>query len=59
VALLQNSERRSDRAASRKLDTLSAAVAELLDAQINDGDPDAQARRVRELRETIRVEEEI
>jgi hypothetical protein len=59
VALLQNSERRSDRAASRKLDTLSAAVAELLDAQISDGDPDVQARRVRELRETIRVEEEI
>jgi hypothetical protein len=59
VALLQNSERRSDRAASRKLDTLSAAVAELLDAQLSEGDPDAQARRVRELRETIRVEEEI
>jgi low affinity Fe/Cu permease len=59
VALLQNSERRTDRAASRKLDSLAAAVAELLDAQLGAGDREAQARRVRELRETIRLEEEI
>jgi low affinity Fe/Cu permease len=59
VALLQNSERRTDMAASRKLDTLAAAVAELLDAQLGEGDREAQARRVRELRETIRLDEEI
>ncbi|HEX2103641.1 MAG TPA: low affinity iron permease family protein [Solirubrobacteraceae bacterium] len=59
VALLQNSERRTDRAASRKLDSLAAAVAELLEAQLGHGDRDTQARRVRELREAIRLEEEI
>jgi low affinity Fe/Cu permease len=59
VALLQNSERRSDRAASRKLDSLAAAVADLLDAQLGGGDREALARRVDELRGTIRLEEEI
>jgi hypothetical protein len=59
VALLQNSERRTDRAASRKLDALAAAVAELLDAQVSGGDPQAQVRRARELREAIRLEEDI
>src|SRR5215218_9275476 len=50
VALLQNSERRGDRAASQKLDSLAAAVADLLDAQLGGGDREALARRVRELR---------
>lgn len=59
VALLQNSERRSDRAASRKLDGLAAAVADLLDAQIEGADRETLARRVRELRGTIRVEEDL
>ena len=59
VALLQNSERRTDRAASQKLDRLAAAVADLLDAQLGRGDHDAQARRVQELREAIRLEDEI
>src|SRR5919108_4463220 len=59
VALLQNSERRTDRAASQKLDRLAAAVADLLEAELGRADRDAQARRVRELREAIRLEEEI
>ena len=59
VALLQNSERRTDQAASQKLDRLAAAVADLLEAELGRADRDAQARRVRELREAIRLEEEI
>jgi low affinity Fe/Cu permease len=59
VALLQNSERRSDRAAREKLDVLSAAVADLLDLQLQTGDRDAIARRAAELREAIGIEERI
>jgi low affinity Fe/Cu permease len=59
VALLQNSERRGDLAASQKLDSLAAALADLLDAQLDGGDREALARRVRELRGAIRIEEEM
>jgi low affinity Fe/Cu permease len=59
VALLQNSERRGDRAAREKLDVLSAAVADLLDLQLDRGDREAIARRAAELREAIAVEERI
>jgi low affinity Fe/Cu permease len=59
VALLQNSERRSDRAAREKLDVLSAAVADLLDLQLERGDREAIARRAAELREAIGIEERI
>src|SRR5919198_845183 len=45
VALLQNSERRGDRAAREKLDVLSAAIADLLDLQLQTGDREAIARR--------------
>jgi low affinity Fe/Cu permease len=59
VALLQNSERRGDRAAREKLDVLAAAVADLLDLQLGRGDRDAIARRTAELRDAIGVEERI
>jgi low affinity Fe/Cu permease len=59
VALLQNSERRSDRAAREKLDVLSAAVADLLDLQLERGDREAIARRAAALREAIGIEERI
>jgi low affinity Fe/Cu permease len=59
VALLQNSERRGDRAAREKLDVLSAAIADLLDLQLQTGDREAIARRAAELREAIGVEERI
>ena len=59
VALLQNSERRGDRAAREKLDVLSAAVADLLDLQLDQGDREAIVRRAAELREAIGVEERI
>jgi low affinity Fe/Cu permease len=59
VALLQNSERRGDRAAREKLDVLSAAVADLLDLQLERGDREAIARRAAELREAIGIEERI
>jgi low affinity Fe/Cu permease len=59
VALLQNSERRTDRATTQKLDSLAAAMADLLDAQVGGGDREAIARHIRELRGAIRVEEEI
>jgi low affinity Fe/Cu permease len=58
VALLQNSERRTDMAASRKLDALAAAVAGL-DAQVSGGDRQARVRRARELRDATRLEEDI
>jgi low affinity Fe/Cu permease len=59
VALLQNSERRSDRAASHKLDSLAAALADLLAAQLDGGDRETIERRIAELRGTIQIEEEI
>jgi low affinity Fe/Cu permease len=59
VALLQNSERRGDRAAREKLDVLSAAIADLLDLHLQTGDRDAIARRAAELREAIGIEERI
>ena len=55
VALLQNSERRSDRAASRKLDGITAALADLLAAPLDGIDRETLARRISELRATINV----
>ena len=59
VALLQNSERRTDRATSQKLDVLAAGLADLIDLQMGDADREAIVRRARQLREAIRVEEEL
>ena len=59
VALLQNSERRTERATSQKLDSLAAALADLLDAQLDAEDRETLTRRARELRKAIRLEEEI
>jgi low affinity Fe/Cu permease len=59
IALLQNSERRSDRAASENLDILAAGVADVLALQTGGADPDAVARRIDDLRGAIRLEEQI
>jgi low affinity Fe/Cu permease len=49
VVLLQNSERRKDEAANRKLDELSAAVASLLEQRAEeDGSAADQSERLRE-----------
>ena len=55
IALLQNSERRDDHAANRKLDVIAAALADLLE---RDGD-EALARRIAQLRAAVRLEDEI
>jgi low affinity Fe/Cu permease len=59
VALLQNSERRSDRAMSQKLDVVAAGLADLLALELEARDHEALRRRVSQLREAIRLEEEI
>src|SRR5438045_2288774 len=59
VALLQNSERRTDRATSQKLDVLAAGLADLIDLELGDADHEAIVRRATQLREAIRVEEEL
>jgi low affinity Fe/Cu permease len=59
VALLQNSERRTDRATAEKLDALAAATADLLDLALGTGDREAIARRAAQLREAVGLEERI
>jgi low affinity Fe/Cu permease len=59
VALLQNSERRTDRATAEKLDALAAATADLMDLALERGDREAIANRAAELREAIGLEERI
>ena len=59
VALLQNSEPRTDRATSQKLDVLAAGLADLIDLELGDADHEAIVRRATQLREAIRVEEEL
>jgi low affinity Fe/Cu permease len=59
VALLQNSERRTDRATAEKLDVLAAAIADLLDLAMERGDHEAIAKRTAQLREAIGLEERI
>src|ERR687887_255543 len=59
VALLQNSERRTDRATAEKLDALAAAIADLMDLALERGDREAIARRAAQLREAIGLEERI
>ena len=58
IALLQNSERRNDRALHRKLDTLASALAVQMSQPLA---PDAEAlrRAIAELDATIKLEEEI
>jgi low affinity Fe/Cu permease len=59
IALLQNSERRTDRAAGQKLDRVAAALADLLELQLEGGDRERVAHRIRELRDAVRIEEDI
>jgi low affinity Fe/Cu permease len=57
VALLQNSERRTDRATNQKLDVLAGGLADMLALELGEADREAIVRRIEALRETIRVEE--
>jgi low affinity Fe/Cu permease len=56
VAVLQNSERRKDHAALEKLDSLASAMAALMRHTV-DGDEAALARRERELRDMLGLEQ--
>jgi uncharacterized membrane protein len=58
IALLQNSERRNDRALHRKLDALAAGLALQLRHQL-DGDPDRLRAGIAELEATVKLEEQI
>src|SRR5687768_1823225 len=58
IALLQNSERRNDRAIHRKLDTLAVAFAAQLRHEL-DGDPAELERSVRELEAAVGLEARI
>jgi low affinity Fe/Cu permease len=58
VALLQNSERRSDLAAHRKLDAIAAGLADLMQHGVDPAGSDLQAR-VRDLRRSVGLEERV
>ena len=58
IALLQNSERRNDRALHRKLDTLAAALAAQLRHELH-ADPSALERSARELEAAVQLERRI
>lgn len=58
VALLQNSERRSDLAAHRKLDAIAEGLAELMQHAVDPAASDLRAR-ARELRRAVGLEERI
>jgi low affinity Fe/Cu permease len=55
IALLQNTERRGDRAVHRKLDILAAALAESMACQ----DAERLSQAIDELRTVVKLEEQI
>jgi low affinity Fe/Cu permease len=55
IALLQNTERRGDRALHRKIDALAAALAESMAAQ----DDERLRKSIDELRAAVKLEEQI
>jgi low affinity Fe/Cu permease len=57
IALLQNAERRYDEALHRKIDTLAAGLADLMD-HLDEADPERLRRHVGELRAAIGFEQE-
>ena len=57
IALLQNAERRYDEALHRKIDTIAAGLADLMD-HLHDADPERLRRHVGELRAAIGFEQE-
>jgi low affinity Fe/Cu permease len=60
IALLQNSERRYDDALHDKIDALAAALADLMEHEIQpDSDPELLARHIDELRAAVRLEERL
>jgi low affinity Fe/Cu permease len=58
IALLQNSERRNDRALHRKLDTLAAALAAQMRHEMNH-DVSELERSVVELEAAVKLEQQI
>ncbi len=58
IALLQNSERRNDRALHRKLDTIAIALAAGMRNQV-EGDAEGLRRGIAELEAAIKLEEQI
>jgi low affinity Fe/Cu permease len=58
VALLQNSERRYDRALHEKVDALATAVADLMEHEPS-GEHEELRRRAAELRQAVKLEERI
>jgi low affinity Fe/Cu permease len=56
IALLQNSERRYDDALHRKIDTIAAGLADVMDRLDRDDDPERR-RQAESLRESIELEQ--
>ena len=57
IALLQNSERRYDEALHRKIDVLSAALADLMEHGLKE-DPELLSRHIEELRAAVELEQD-
>ena len=58
IALLQNSERRYDEALHRKIDVLAAALADLMQHEL-EKDPELLRRHLEDLRAVVRLEEDV
>jgi low affinity Fe/Cu permease len=58
IALLQNSERRYDEALHHKIDALAAALADLMEHQV-EGDREVLERHVDELRSSVGLERDL
>jgi low affinity Fe/Cu permease len=58
VALLQNSERRSDLAAHRKLDAIAEGLADLMQHEVDPGSSDLRTR-AGELRRAVGLEDRV
>lgn len=58
IALLQNSERRYDEALHQKIDTLAAALADLMEHQA-EGDRKVLERHIEELRSSVGLERDV
>jgi low affinity Fe/Cu permease len=58
IALLQNSERRYDEALHHKIDAVAAALADVIDYQL-DGDPEQLRRHLEDLRAAVGLERDL
>ena|SRR5437763_13751644 len=59
IALLPNSERRTDRATSEKLDAIATGLVDLLALQQRQPDPEQLSRHIERLRDVVGLEQEI